>query len=105
MYTRGYKVHGRRGTEPLTLVLQTGGGKMRLLEPRRTRPGLDVLRVFEHPKVRIDSLNDHIHAGLINTRRCDWYVTINDESGAVALRCERESDARAIKRYAETKMK
>ncbi|MCI8467924.1 MAG: hypothetical protein HFJ75_00200 [Eggerthellaceae bacterium] len=101
MYTRGYKVYGRRGNEPLTLALQVGGGRMRLVEPRRTGLGFDVLYEFPCPVVRIEGHNLHWKHGLFSRQVFDWYVTIYDKTGIVALRCMSEWDARAIKRYAE----
>ena len=101
MYTRGYKVWGRYGRELLMLVLQVGGGKMRLLKPRYARFGCDVLLEFSRPYVQLASRDLHWEYGLFSREVPYWFVTIYDASGIVELRCMNEGEARAIKRYAE----
>lgn len=106
MYTKGYKVYANRGEERLTLALQTGGGKMRILEPRQTRFGCDTLYEFKHPRVRVESRPREFRAGFFNQIDTDWYVTISDPTaGVVTLLCSSKGDAFAIQRYAEKKMK
>lgn len=101
MYTKGYKVYANRGEERLTLLLQTGGGKMRLAEPRQTRLGLDTLREFPSPTVSVESRPRKFRAGLFNQVDANWYVTISDPTaGAVTLLCASKGDALAIQRYA-----
>lgn len=105
MYTKGYKVYANRGTQRLTLVLQTGGGKMRLLEPRQTRFGCDTLYEFEQPTVRVEGSPRQFVKGAFNQIDTDWYVTISDPAaGVVPLLCSSKGAAFAIKRYAEKKM-
>ena len=105
MYTKGYKVYANRGKERLTLLLQTGGGKMRLAEPRQTRFGLDTLREFSNPTVTVESRPRKFCSGFFNQIDANWYVTISDPTaGVVTLLCSSKGDAYAIKRYAEKKM-
>ena len=101
MYTKGYKVYASRGKGQLTLLLQTGGGKMRLVEPRQTRFGLDTIREFSSPTVSVESRPRKFRTGFFNQIDTNWHITISDPTaGVVPLLCSSKGDALAIQRYA-----